>query len=185
MTLGAHFLISWLCAVPLFKSVRERRLVAIAGLAPDFDGVGIIVDKLSGKTDLFYTYHHYVGHNVFASLLIAAVAAALAHAERAKVFCVSLLVIHLHFLCDVLGSKGPDGYQWPVYYLYPYSKEPGLTWSGQWELSAWQNQAIIAALFALCLIVLMRRKTTFLEVISPWLQREAFAMWKKYVQAKA
>ncbi len=183
MTLGAHLLFSWLGAVPFFKQARERRLVALAGVVPDMDGVGILIDKLTAyKTHLYLEYHHFIGHNIFASLVIASLATAMAKTQRTAVFCVSIVVVHLHFLCDILGSKGPDGYQWPISYFYPLTNTFKVTWSGQWALSAWQNQAIMVMLFALCLLVLLRKKITFIEVISPRLEREAFIMWGKYVR---
>jgi inner membrane protein len=183
MAPGAHLLISWLSAVPIFKHSRERRLVALAGIAPDIDGIGIVVDKLSGnKTDLYFEYHHFVGHNIFACLAIAILAAALAKSQRVAVFFVSVFVVHIHFLCDILGSRGPDGYQWPIFYFYPLNKTLEATWSGQWELSAWQNQAIMFVLFALCFLVLAKKRITFLEAISPRLESEAFVMWGKYVK---
>ncbi len=181
MAPGAHLLMSWLCSVPIFKQCRERRLVALAGISPDIDGIGIFIDQLSSnKTNFYFEYHHYLCHNIFASFVISLLATAFAKSQRAAVFCMSLFVIHIHFLCDILGSKGPDGYQWPIFYLYPSNKTFELTWSGQWELNAWQNQSIIFVLFILCFLVLTKKRMTFLEVISPRLESEAFEMWKKY-----
>ena len=62
---------------------------------------------------------------------------------------------HLHLLGDLMGSKGPDGSQWPIPYLLPFSADWQLTWSGQWELNAWQNITItalaIAAMFGIAI----------------------------------
>jgi inner membrane protein len=179
---GAHLLISWLSVVPTLKNRRERALVALAGVAPDIDGLGIIIDKLSShKTDLYFQYHHYIGHNIFFALVISALAFALARTQKLWVSFMGLLAVHLHLLCDILGSRGPDGYQWPVFYFYPLNNEIELIWSGQWELNAWQNQVIMVMLFALSYVVLVRKGITFLEVISPRLEKEAFVMWGKYV----
>ena len=49
---------------------------------------------------------------------------------------------HLHLLCDVIGARGPDGDQWPIPYLKPFSNAVQLTWHGQWALNAWQNFVI-------------------------------------------
>jgi inner membrane protein len=82
-------------------------------------------------------------------------------AERSSVFTIAsrrwltsglvMLCFHLHLLCDILGSKGPDGYQWPIPYLKPFSDVWQLSWAGQWQLNAWQNIAItsVAILFIL------------------------------------
>ncbi len=49
---------------------------------------------------------------------------------------------HLHLLCDLMGARGPDGDQWPIPYLKPFSNAIQLAWHGQWALNAWQNFAI-------------------------------------------
>jgi inner membrane protein len=46
---------------------------------------------------------------------------------------------HLHLLCDLIGARGPDGDQWPIPYLKPFSNSIQLAWHGQWALNAWQN----------------------------------------------
>jgi inner membrane protein len=53
---------------------------------------------------------------------------------------------HLHLLCDLIGARGPDGDQWPIPYLKPFSNTLQLTWHGQWALNAWQN-FVITGLF--------------------------------------
>jgi hypothetical protein len=186
MTPGAHLLVGWLCTVPALRHARDRRIVALAGIAPDLDGLGMVADKLtSGGTSLFEVLHHTFGHNIFAALVIGGVASSLAKSQRGIVFVLAVLVVHLHFLCDVIGSRGPDGYQWPILYFYPVNLSFELTWSGQWELSAWQNQVIMVALFGACLVVLLKRRLTFLEVFSRRLEAGAFGMWRKYVSRNA
>ena len=49
---------------------------------------------------------------------------------------------HLHLMCDLIGARGPDGDQWPIPYLKPFSNAVQLAWHGQWALNAWQNFAI-------------------------------------------
>ena len=55
---------------------------------------------------------------------------------------------HLHLLCDLIGARGPDGDQWPIPYLKPFSNAVQLTWHGQWALNAWQNFVITGLLLA-------------------------------------
>ena len=43
---------------------------------------------------------------------------------------------HLHLLCDLIGARGPDGDQWPIPYLKPFSNSVQLAWHGQWALNA-------------------------------------------------
>ena len=46
---------------------------------------------------------------------------------------------NLHIFCDLIGARGPDGDQWPIPYLKPFSNAIQLTWHGQWALNGWQN----------------------------------------------
>lgn len=70
----------------------------------------------------------------------------LAKTNKIKVACFAFAVFHLHLLCDLVGSKGPDGYQWPIPYLEPFTSEVMITWQYQWELNAWPNILIGLAL---------------------------------------
>jgi len=186
MSPGSHLLIGWLVAAKPDFSRRERVLVSLSAVAPDIDGMGLIADVASpvfgGETDFFYSYHHLLGHNLLAALLISSLAALLASKKRLLVFALSFLCVHLHIICDVLGARGPDGYQWPIAYLYPLSSERTLVWAGQWELNAWQNQVIGVAIITLCVIVSGRKGVSPLEILSVRLDREAFRMAKKYLK---
>jgi hypothetical protein len=63
-----HLLLSWSVANTLHINRRERALVTIAGVVPDFDGAGIIFDIFSHGTgrqaSLWDSYHHVLGHNI-------------------------------------------------------------------------------------------------------------------------
>jgi len=39
-----------------------------------------------------------------------------------KVALLAFVSFHLHLAEDILGSRGPDGYQWPIRYLKPFSQ---------------------------------------------------------------
>jgi inner membrane protein len=147
----------------------ERAFVTWAGVAPDLDGLGIIADKLtqnSGQpTDWFGKYHHVLGHNLGFALVVAAVTA-ICTQRKVKMTLLVLLSFHLHLLADLAGARGPDGYQWPIPYLLPFSNRLQLTWSGQWALNAWPNVAITAALIALAMILARQRGFSPLEMIS-------------------
>jgi len=182
MTPGAHLLISWLSTVEILKNRRERTLVALAGVAPDADGLGIIIDKVSGSTDYYFRFHHYLGHSMVFAFVFATIASLLAKSQKLTVWLLSFTLVHVHILCDVIGSRGPDGFQWPIYYLYPFKPEFALTWSHQWELNAWPNIVIMVFLLAASLYYAAKNKITFLEVFSPRLNNEAFNMYNKYVR---
>ena len=73
---------------------------------------------------------------------------------------------HLHLLGDVLGARGPDGHQWPIPYLLPFSRAWQWTWSGQWALNAWPNFLITGAALALSFYLAWKRGVSPLELIS-------------------
>ena len=91
-------------------------------------------------------------------------------------------MVHLHIFCDLIGAKGPDGYQWPLYYLYPFDADVALVWSGQWALDAWQNDVTLLALLLLCVFYLIRKEVTFFEVFSGWLDSESVKIYRKYLK---
>lgn len=73
---------------------------------------------------------------------------------------------HLHLLCDLVGARGPDGYQWPIPYLKPFSNTAQLAWHGQWALNGWQNFLFTGVLLAATLWIAWRFETSPLELVS-------------------
>lgn len=149
MHVGTHFFAAWMLAAPPALSRREQALICFAGVAPDLDGLGIIAEMLtanSARTLAWYSeYHHVLGHNLLFAVLVALAAAALAR-RRALTALLAFAAFHLHLLGDLLGSRGADGYQWPIPYLWPFSNAVQAAWQGQWMLGAWQNTAITVVL---------------------------------------
>ena len=47
---GTHLLVSWTSAVNFLQGRRERAVVALTGVAPDLDGLGLIIDEFTGTT---------------------------------------------------------------------------------------------------------------------------------------
>jgi membrane-bound metal-dependent hydrolase YbcI (DUF457 family) len=128
-------------------------LVVAAGITPDLDGLGIVVDFATrqfglAETDYYQSLHRLWGHGLVPALVIAALAAAGARSRHRVALC-ALLSVHLHFLCDILGSRGngPEDI-WPIWYFAPFSQAWPLSWSGQWPLVGWQNTLITAVLIA-------------------------------------
>jgi hypothetical protein len=171
-----HFLASWVTASGLPRSTRrERILVALSGVVPDLDGLGAIPDKLTlwlttEPTDFFHRYHHKLHCVGFAVVVTVAVFAfvgrGVSAGRRLAVALLALAMFHLHLLCDVLGARGPDGNQWPIPYLQPFSDVWAWTWSGQWELNAWPNFAITIALLVVSGLMALRHGRSFVEVFS-------------------
>ena len=73
---------------------------------------------------------------------------------------------HLHLLEDLVGSRGPDGFGWPIPYLFPFSTRWTLSWSGQWALNAWPNLALTIALISLTLWIAVRWGFSPVEMFS-------------------
>lgn len=155
MHVGTHFLAGWLTSLPADDlSPRERGAIALAGVAPDLDGLGLLVDKVNGwrgSESIYYeTWHHVLAHNLGGALLFAAASAAVARkGHRASVAALALLSTHLHLFFDLIGAKGSDGSHWPIPYLAPFSQAWQLEWSGQWYFNSWQNTSILALLLFL------------------------------------
>ena len=141
----SHLLISWVIADSAELNERELAVVTISGIVPDIDSFGIIAEQLTKNTDtplLWWSdYHHVIGHNIGFGLLVAAVAFLLAQ-KKWKTSGLVLLCFHLHLLCDIIGARGPDGYQWPIPYLLPFSNALQIVWKHQWKINAWPNVVI-------------------------------------------
>lgn len=164
-----HLLAGWAIANAADLDPRDSAIVAVAGAAPDLDGLGWVVEAATFNTDtplVWYSeYHHVLGHNIGFCLLYCAVALLLGH-RRLLVGVTAFLSFHLHLLFDLAGSRGADGYQWPIPYLKPFSDAWQLTWSGQWRLGAWQNDALAALLMFVMLYLAWRRGYSPLAVFS-------------------
>ena len=157
-----HLFASWVIAAKTTDNVRDRRLVALSGIAPDLDGAGIIVDfvrqarHLSDDFWYFQKYHHHLLHGIFGAVAIALILALFAQ-SRGRVFLLCLLAVHGHFLCDLLGSRGPEAHDlWPIHYLAPLSYHWTWVWKHQWALDAWPNRLITLWLFAWILLLALR-----------------------------
>ncbi len=146
-----HFLASWTTADVGRLRARDAALVTWCGLLPDADGVGLIVDlsnRLLSRPNTWYywEYHHEVLHGLFGALLIPLALCTLA-TNRLRMFTLGFLAVHLHLLCDFVGSRGPGLEDiWSIPYLAPFSKAWTFSWTGQWPLDAWQNFAFTVIL---------------------------------------
>src|SRR6267154_2273190 len=149
-----HFLMSWLIAAKTTDNPRDCRLVTLAGILPDADGLGLVVDLVNqprgaGGTPFYWyqRYHHYWLHGAFGALLITAMLTLFAR-RRWRVAVLTLAVFHLHLLCDFVGSRGPSPEDlWPIFYLGPFDRDPMWLWKGQWRLDGWINRLLTVALF--------------------------------------
>ena len=166
----SYFLMGWGVAnsAPSLNK-RERAMVTWAGVVPDVDGLGIVPDWLtqnsSHSLNWWGDYHHTLGHNLGFVIVVVAIAAIFA-TQRVKTTLLVLLSFHLHLLADLAGARGPDGDQWPIPYLLPFSKQLQLTWSGQWALNGWPNFVITGVLIGMMFIFARQRGFSPLEMFS-------------------
>ena len=168
-----HLIGSWLIASATTDNPRDRKLVTLAGVLPDADGLGAVADVvgsfISGKECTFYyyqTYHHVLLHGWPGAVAVSGFLALFAK-QKWRVLALCLLTFHLHLLCDLIGSRGPDaGDLWPICYSEPLFRHPIWFWKHQWRLDGWQNKSIFIALFVTALWLAVKRGYSFVEVIS-------------------
>ena len=165
-----HFFMGWAVAssAPSLTK-RARAFVTWASVVPDVDGLGIVAEKLtqhsSHPLNWWSNYHHVFGHNLGFALLVSAVAAIFAE-QKIRTTLLVFFSFHLHLLADLAGARGPDGDQWPIPYLLPFSNKLQLTWSGQWALNAWPNIVITAVLIGFAVVLARQRGFSPLELFS-------------------
>ncbi len=127
----------WCIGQRYSRRLSEVTVVAAASIIPDADAFGAVIDVLrGGEAELFSAYHHKFGHCLPFCLLLLLLVHFLWKSGRLTMWFAG--VFHLHLLCDLIGARGPDGYQWPIYYFFPFS-DVGMTWQYQWEINAWPN----------------------------------------------
>ncbi|MDD3147846.1 MAG: metal-dependent hydrolase [Candidatus Riflebacteria bacterium] len=137
MNIITHALIGWCAGQRFSRHLPEVAIITVASVIPDIDAAGAVIDLArGGEAELFSAFHHKFGHCLLFYLGLLLLVHLLRKNARLTLWCA--LIFHLHLLCDVIGARGPDGYQWPVYYLFPFS-DYGLSWSYQWEINAWPN----------------------------------------------
>lgn len=137
-----HLLIGWSVANIDTLEHRDRLLVTIGGVLPDIDSFGIVPEIITGKTFAWFSrYHHLLAHNLTVGILGLLIVVLLAR-KRLMTGILFMLAFHLHLLCDIVGGRGPDGYQWPIPYLWPFYSELQITWEHQWSLNSWPNFVI-------------------------------------------
>ena len=167
-----HALLGWLVANSCELPRRDRALITVAGLAPDVDGLGIVADFFWPDPDLPYRwwseFHHVLAHNGLAALLVSLFTLAVGR-KRWLAAALAAVSFHLHLLCDLLGSGGPNSEIWNIRYFWPWAAIPAWSWSGQWRLDGWQNLLITAMAIGVTLWLAMKRGFSPVSIFSePW-----------------
>jgi len=187
-----HFFAGWMLASvfpagsPTTLTRREKALVVAAAVAPDLDGIGIVPELLTRNTShplLWFSQYHHSLHTLVFALVCTVTAYIIAGPLTNFTFGPSIkgrplpsnprltaflvfVSFHLHLLCDLIGARGPDGDQWPIPYLKPFSNTVQLTWHGQWALNAWQNFAITGFLLLATFWIAWKYAASPLELVS-------------------
>ncbi|HVM50046.1 MAG TPA: metal-dependent hydrolase [Candidatus Acidoferrum sp.] len=188
MSPETHLLASWIIAAKTTHNPRDCRLVTLAGILPDADGLGLAVDLASNlfgwrQTLLYERYHHYYLHGALGAILIAGTLACFAR-ERGRVALLALLVFHLHLLCDFVGSRGPSPTDlWPIFYLGPFTRDPTWVWKGQWRLDGWFNRYLTVALFLWALWIPVHLGYSVVGVFSARADKAFVSVLRKWHEA--
>jgi len=184
-----HFLVGWAVANTTSLDRRSRALVTIAGVIPDIDAFGAVPEMLTRNTNhplaWFTEYHHILGHNIGFAIAVIALSTVLAKANRWKTALLVAISFHLHLLGDVVGARGPDGYQWPVPYWLPFSSRGQWVWSGEWALNAWPNFVITGILLLWTFWFAWYAGRSPLEMVSLNADREFVATLRRRVPRHA
>lgn len=185
MAPATHLFLSWVIAAKTTDNPRDCRLVTLAGILPDLDGLGLgpdLINQALGRpaTNFYLNYHHFLLHGLAGGLLIAGALAAFAQ-RRWRVALLALALFHLHLLCDLAGSRGPDPDDlWPIFYLGPFRKDPMWLWTGQWPLNAWPLQVSTVLLFGWSLGLAVKRGDSVVGVFNRRLDRTFVAVLRQW-----
>lgn len=164
---------------------REKAAIVAAAVAPDLDGLGAIPELLTRNSAhplLWFSQYHHALHTLAFAVVVALVAFFVSTRANFTLFpsmlgrlipsrpwttaVLAFLSFHLHLLCDLAGSRGPDGESWPIPYFSPFSNTVQLSWPGQWALNGWQNFVITGVLLLATLWITWKYGSSPLEFVS-------------------
>jgi hypothetical protein len=163
-----HFLTGWVIANAAPFNRRERAVVTLAAAVPDVDGLGVIPEFLTRHSQhplLWFSLYHHSLHTLLFTVVIS-VLAFFCSGRRWMPAAFAFLAFHVHLLQDLIGARGPDGYIWPIPYLFPFSNRWTWVWEGQWKLNAWPNVVLTVALICLTIVLAVRRGFSPVEIFS-------------------
>lgn len=178
-----HFLAGWVLANAAELNRRERIAVTAASIAPDIDGLGVIPELLtrnSARPLLWFSEYHHAAHTLWFAIVVAVLAASIA-TRKWTTAALAFLAFHLHLLCDLAGSRGPDGYTWPIPYLRPFSDQWQWSWAGQWPLNSWENLAVTLVLLAVTLAIVQKCGRSPVELFSARADRVVVATIRSWL----
>ena len=153
-----HFLTGWALANSVRLDRRGMAAVTVAAVIPDIDGIGVVAEVLSRHSAhplLWFSEYHHALHSLAFAVVVAILIFALT--RRWLTAGLAFAAFHLHLLEDLVGSRGPDGFIWPVPYLQPFTNHWTWSWGGQWQLNAWPNLALTVVLLAVTIWIAVVR----------------------------
>lgn len=179
-----HLVLSWVLSNLNWTSRRDRIVATICGLIPDIDGLGLIIDKIAGdgSYNYYFLWHRKAGHSLLGVVVMGLIAYFIC---SRKIFpaTVAVMAYLIHLFCDLIGSAGPDGSIWSIYFYWPFSdREAAVSW--QWALNSWQNTLITAIFIIIVLIIAAKKKRSFLELFSKRLDEYCINTIERVIKRK-
>lgn len=156
MNSGVHLGYAWLLGNAADFSLGERRAVAIAGVAADFDMLAAVLGR-----NAFASYHHLLFHNLlFAGIMTLGVFLLFSRNYKLMLFCALAGILHLSL--DFAGSH------WDLRLFWPFSRAAvNLTWLlPEWLVAYIFQGTGTAGMFALMLWVFLKKGRTFFEIFT-------------------
>lgn len=179
-----HFLTGWVLANVADLDRRDRAVVTLAAVIPDVDGLGVIPEILTRNSNhplLWFSQYHHALHTLLFALFVSACAFFISRRKRLSAS-LAFVAFHLHLLEDLVGSRGPDGFSWPIPYLFPFSDRWIWTWGGQWALNAWPNMALTIVLLCVTVWLAVKRGFSPVDLFSPETDKAVVAALRKRFQ---
>ena len=163
MHISTHLMSGWCVGAAFPLTARERAACMMAATLSDLDGVSLAFGR-----DAYEHWHHVIGHNVFAGVLIAITTSRFATSSRRWwMRCLAFALFHLHLLMDYYGS-GPG---WQIQYGWPIT-DKGLWSEDAWEFGAWQNYAAMVTLLVVSVGLAIWKRITPFELVAPGIESD-------------
>ena len=92
-----HLVISWVLSNLNYERKRDRIVTTLCGIFPDVDGLGLIIDKITGEQGYsrYFLWHRTFGHNLF-TLLAAIVITFLLCKRKVRPAVVAAIIYIVH-----------------------------------------------------------------------------------------
>jgi hypothetical protein len=137
-------------------SLNERRAVAIAGVAADFDGAAMLLGRKA-----FDTYHHVALHNLL-TVAVITLAAFVLFPRRLKLVLFCFMAAMLHLALDFFGSH------WELELLRPFSGSAVslVDFVPKWLVMYLFQGIGIGLMFVLMVWVFVKKDRTFFEIFT-------------------